>query len=143
MRTWTKTAGLLLPALLVICAGLVIAAPAWCEVEWDVRATVATKVAPLDVAAALNGKWIYVLTETGTVQIYDIEGKLSDTIDVGPGFDRIGVGPHEDRLYLSSRTNGNFQIVDLSVIYQIDTAGSPFKGPEAAPVVIAVFTDFE
>jgi hypothetical protein len=142
MRNRIKTVRLLL-AIAVLCASLVSATPVWCEVEWDVRATIATKAVPVDVAAALNGKWIYVLTDKGAVQIYDIEGQLSDTIDVGQGFDRISVGPHEDRLYLSSRANGSLQIVDLSVIYQIDVAGSPFKGPEGAPVVIAVYTDFE
>ncbi len=44
---------------------------------------------------------------------------------------------------LKSAQDKKIQIVALDFIQQINVSGSPYKGVDDAPVVIAVFSDFE
>ena len=112
-------------------------------VEWDVQRALNLKDAPLDVAVSLNGRWVFVLTQSGNVQIYTPDGRLEETIRVGPQVDQIRVGPWEDVLLLSSKADKTVQMVRMDFIRPVNIAGSPSKGPDDAPVVIAVFSDFE
>ena len=112
-------------------------------VEWDIQKTLNLKDAPLDVAVSLSGRWIFVLTQSGNVQMYTPDGRLEETIPVGPRVDGIRVGPREDLLLLSSKADKTVQMVLLDFIRPINVTGSPSKGPADAPVVIAVFSDFE
>ena len=64
-------------------------------------------------------------------------------MDVGQEYDRFWHIQGSDVLLLSSRKNKTVQILELNFVEQIDTSGSPFRGPENAPVVVAVFSDFE
>jgi len=113
------------------------------EVEWDVKKTFNLERPPLDLAASLNGKYIYVLTDQGSILIYSVEGKLEDKISVGKQVDGIKVGPWEDIILLTSKKKKEVQIVLLDFIKDIDLSNSPFKGPADAPVEIAVFSDFQ
>ncbi len=112
-------------------------------VEWDVAGTLNLKEKPRDAAMALNGKWIFVLTDKGEILIYSADGKLEDTISVGKGVEGIKVGPREDILLLTSGKEKKVQIITLDFIQEIDVSGSPFKGKADAPVVVATFNDFE
>ncbi|MEW6671447.1 MAG: hypothetical protein AB1427_07070 [Thermodesulfobacteriota bacterium] len=113
------------------------------EVEADIQRTLKLQEAPVDVAVSVNGKWLFVLTQTGSVQVYTPDGRLEGQLTVGNKVDGIRVGPREDLLLLTSRKNKTIQIVTLDFIRPINVSGSPFKGAEDAPVVIAVFSDFE
>ena len=113
------------------------------EVEWDVKKTLKLESPPVDLAASLNGKYIYVLTDQGSILIYSVEGKLEDKISVGRQVDGIRVGPWEDVILLTSKKNKQVQILLLEFIKDIDVSNSPFKGPVDAPVQIAVFSDFQ
>jgi hypothetical protein len=64
-------------------------------------------------------------------------------MDVGKGFDRLWHIQGSDVLLLSNREKKTVQIIELNFVEQIDISGSPFRGPENAPVVVAVFSDFE
>jgi hypothetical protein len=112
-------------------------------VEWDVAGTLNLKEKPRDAAIALNGKWIFVLTDTGEILIYTSDGKLEGTISVGRDVEGIKVGPREDILLLTSGKDKKVQIITLDFIQEIDVSGSPFKGKADAPVVVATFNDFE
>jgi hypothetical protein len=68
---------------------------------------------------------------------------LIDKIKVGKEIDQIQLSRLEDVLFLSSRENKTIQVVLLDFIQQINVFGSPFKGPVDAPVVIAIFSDFQ
>jgi hypothetical protein len=48
-----------------------------------------------------------------------------------------------DVLFLSSHKNKTVKIILLDFILDISIAGSPYKGPDTAPVVITVFSDFQ
>ena len=112
-------------------------------VEWNIHKTLKLDTQPLDVAVSQNGNSIFVLTESGKILIYSSDGSLKDKIDVGNHIDQIKSGPGEEWLFLSSRKNKTIEILHVDFIQHIDISGSPFKGPENAPVVIAVFSDFQ
>jgi hypothetical protein len=113
------------------------------EVEGDIQRTLKLQEAPVDVAVSLNGKWIYVLTQTGSIHIYTPDGRLEGEITVGSQVDGIRVGPREDLLLLTSKADKTVQVLALDFVQPINVSGSPFKGPDDAPVVIAIFSDFE
>jgi len=112
-------------------------------VEWNINKTLKLDAQPLDVAVSQNGNSIFVLTESGKILIYSSDGNLKDKIDVGNHVDQIKSGPGEEWLFLSSRKNKTIEILHVDFIQDIDISGSPFKGTENAPVVIAVFSDFQ
>ena len=94
-------------------------------------------------AVSQDGNLTFVLTDNGNVLIYDRVGNLTDTVEIGPHIDQIEIGPRGERLFAASRQNKTVEIITLDFIHEINTLGSPSKGPHAAPVVIAVFSDFE
>lgn len=112
-------------------------------VEWDIQRTLKLEEAPIDVAVSHNGRWIHILTDQRDILIYSADGKLNDIIPVGKSVDGIKVGPRENIFFLTSRKDKMVQVLVLEFIQNIDVSGSPFKGPADAPVVIAVFSDFQ
>ena len=113
------------------------------SLEWHIPKKLALESPPLDVAVSLSGKRMFVLTEKGEVQVHSPDGTLIGTIAVGHHVDRIRVGPREDLLLLVSRQNRAVETLVIDFIHDIDTAGSPFKGPDTAPVSVVVFSDFQ
>ena len=113
------------------------------QVEWDVQRTFNLEKPALDVAVSLNGRWVYVLIDQGEIHIYSHEGTRKGKISVGNSADGIKPGPAEDVLFISNRENKTLQVIMLDFIRNINTKGSPFKGPADAPVVMAVFSDFQ
>lgn len=131
---WLWMAGLLLMCMPAVCGA---------AVEWDLRTTLPTNETPLDVAVSEDGKYTFVLLENGRVEIFLESGKLEDTIDTGIPAVSITVAPAGDKLYMTDRSGKAVKVVALDFIQPINTAGAPFKGPESAPVVVAVFSDFQ
>ena len=113
------------------------------EVEWHLQSQLTLDESPLDTAVSLSEKWIFILSKKGEVLIYTRQGQLTGTLKVGRHIDQIKVGPRDDMLYLASSKEKTLDVVKLTFIQDIDVAGSPFKGPADAPVVIAVFSDFQ
>ena len=112
-------------------------------VEWDVYKTLKLDTTPIDVAITLDGRKIFILTDQGEVLIYSSSDKPEAKIEVGKHVDQIKIGPRGDTLILSSGKNKTVQVVSLDFVQKINTFGSPFKGSKDAPVVIAVFDDFQ
>jgi len=113
------------------------------NVEWNVYKTLQLEETPIDVAVSPDGRRIFVLTDRGEVVIYSSAGKIEAKIDVGQHVNQLKLVPKGDSLILSSGKNKTVEIVTLDFIQKINVSGSPFKGPEDAAVVIAVFDDFE
>ena len=128
--------------LAVICVPLA-SSPSRATVEWNVRETLKLDTPPRDVAVSKSGKRIYILTDQGTILLYSPAGNLMEKIPIGKHIDQIIDGPQEDILLLKSRQNKTVQILTLDFIKKINTKGSPFKGPADAPVLIAVFSEFQ
>ena len=112
-------------------------------VEISVEKTLKPDAAPIDVAVSADGRSIFVLTEAGSILVYDEQANLTDTIKVGPHVDQIEIDPSGERLIAASRRNKTVEIILLDFISDINTEGSPFAGPATAAVVVAVFSDFE
>jgi len=117
--------------------------PCFAVVEWSIQKKLQLEAPPVDVAISLNDKWMFVLNDRGEVLVFTRDGSLKEKIQVGKHIDQIKVGPRDNLLYLTSRKKKTVEIVELDFIQNINTAGAPYKGPADAPVVIAVFTDFE
>ncbi|MCP4667073.1 MAG: hypothetical protein GY849_11985 [Deltaproteobacteria bacterium] len=129
--------------MLALASVFAFSGPGFAQVEWQIRETFKLDAPPLDVAVSEGGKRLYVLTDNGTIIIFSSRGKVQDRIDVGNHVDDIEVGPREGLLFLKSRKRKTVEVVTLDFIRNINVSGSPFKGPADAPVVIAVFTDFQ
>ena len=112
------------------------------SVEWGLEHTLQMDQPPLDVAVSPDGKHIFVLTESG-IFVYSQDGKLEDKIDVGYPVDQMKIGPGGKQLFITSRKNKTVQVVTIDFIVDINVSGSPYKGRQDAPVVIAVFSDFQ
>ena len=117
--------------------------PVQAEVDWDVLKTLKINDTPLDVAFSSKHNYIYVLTAKGQILVFDPAGRQLDQMDAGGEFDQMRVVPGSDVLFLTSRKNRLVQIVQLGFVQQVNTSDSPFKGRPDAPVVIAVFSEFE
>ena len=135
--------------LIRLCLGLGMAVllatqvQANARVEWQIQNTLKTAEPPLDVAVAPNGQSIFVLTAGGNILVYDGEGQLQDTINVGSHIDQIRVGPGGEQLFASSRKNQTVEVIALNFIRKINISGSPIKGRKDAPVTLTVFSDFQ
>ena len=123
----------------------VLTAASWvlAAVEVTPQKTLKTEGVPVDVAVSQDGNLTFVLTDSGSVLIYDQMGNLTDTVEVGPYVDQIDIGPRGERLFVTSRKNKTVEIMTLDFIHEINTLGSPTKGPPEAQMVIAVFSDFQ
>ena len=113
------------------------------NVEWNVFKTMQLDATPIDVVLTPDGRRIFVLTDRGEVLIYSSLDKMEAKIEVGKHVDQIKLGPRGETLILKSGKNKTVQLVTVDFVQKINTRGSPFKGPEDAPVVIAVFDDFQ
>jgi len=113
------------------------------EVDTRVLQTLQLSATPLDMAIPGNGRYIYVLTSDAKLKIFRENGTLRDTIVVDPGVDQIKTGPREGQLFLLNSTSNRIQILNLAFVQEIPVDGSPTKGSSDAPVVVAVFTDFQ
>ena len=100
-------------------------------------------VQPLDIAASIDGKTIYVLAR-GEILIYSIdEGKVSSRIPIDRDFDKLSYADRNNVLILTSTTSKKLKIIQVDVIYKIAVDGLPFKGPADASVTLAVFEDYQ
>jgi DNA-binding beta-propeller fold protein YncE len=112
-------------------------------VEWEVLNTLKLETPPLDLAISPDGKAVFVLTREGNIHIYDVNGRLTDKIEVGEKIDQIKLDPQGKLLFATSRQNKTVKVIALDFIKQISTKGSPYKGLEDASVVITCFSDFQ
>ena len=113
------------------------------SVEWSILKTLQLEQTPIDVAVAPDGRRMFVLTEPGEIVIYSSTTQVEGKIDVGSHVDHIKLGPGGNTLILSSSENKTVEIINFDFIQEINVSGAPWKGPEDAPVVIAVFDDFQ
>jgi DNA-binding beta-propeller fold protein YncE len=142
MMKFKKTKLILLLTIALIpgafCGGL-----ASDNVEWNILKTLQLDATPIDVAITPDGERIYVLTDQGQILVYSSTQSVEGRIEVGKHVDQLKLGPRGDTLILSSGRNKTLQITTVDFIKNINTSGAPSKGREEAPIVIAVFDDFQ
>ena len=129
--------------LVFFIAGLLPAGGVQAQVETKVLQTLKLEKPPLDAVMSFDAKHIYVLVP-GELLVYAAEGgQLEDRVKLQGDFDTLRPTSRENQLLLGSRKENTLQVVTLDFVRNINTEGSPFKGPAKAPVVMAVFSDFE
>jgi hypothetical protein len=113
------------------------------DFEWTVTKHLKLEASPLDVAPSADGQWLFILAP-GDILVYSVkDDKVVKHIAVDKGFDRVIQSGSDGTLILSSRSGQALEIIQLGPVYKIDVSGLPFKGPEHAPVTIAVFSDYQ
>lgn len=127
--------------ILLICLGIL--SPVHAELEYNVLKTYKLEDQPVDMVFSATRNEIYVLNQKGELLIYAANGHLTEKINVDKVYDRLQLVEGSDILFLSSRKDKSIQVIQLDFVQKIDTLGSPFKGIENAPVVIAVFSEFQ
>ena len=131
------------PLIILICMAFISHSHAAGALEWEIVKTFDMDAAPVDMTLSPDGKQLFVLNDKGDILIFSSGSNPIGTIHVGAHVDRIKVVPGGNFIILGSRENKSVQLMSLDFIQNISAAGSPFKGPEGAPVTVAVFNDFE
>lgn len=134
--------------IIAVFFAAVVWQPVGAAVDGRINNTFSVEDSPLDIAVSVDGKWIFVLAEGGKVCVFSPDGELNDEIQVDPSMDRIDVtglaaAKLRNKIVLSSRKTGKVQEVLFDFVMEINTRGSPSRGPVGAPVVLALFTDFQ
>jgi len=113
------------------------------EVEKGASKTLKLDAKPIDMTVSADGKYTFILAEGGKILIFDSSGELKDTLTVSDSVMSIGTSPSGDFLLLADSKANTLEVLKISFIVDIDISGLPFKGPAAAPVVVAVFSDYQ
>lgn len=130
--------------MIIVLLGVVLFSfPAYAELEKSVAKRETLDKAPVDVAQSVSDGRLFVLLESGEVQIFSADGDQQERFQVGEGFTSLEVSPDGQRLYLGNPQKKQLQIVDISIVYQLPVNKSAIRGPENAPVTITVFSDFQ
>jgi hypothetical protein len=111
--------------------------------DWRILKDLDLKASPLDVAASVDGKWIFILVPGEIVVFSNLDGTVAERIPVAKEFDRIAALLRPDLLTIASSTKKNLQILQIEPVLKIDISSLPFKGPEQAPVTVVVFDDYQ
>jgi hypothetical protein len=135
---------LLLWVVIGLAGSLLVAAPVIpADLDWTVTRHLKLEASPLEVAPSAGGQWIFILTP-GEILVYSVnQDKVVKHIPVDKAFDRVTQSPSDNALILSSRSGQALEIIQWEPVYRIDVSGLPFKGPEHAPVTVAVFGDYQ
>lgn len=128
---------------LALLAAALVPRGAVAAVQGEVVKTLPMTAAPLDVAASADGRWTFVLLPGGEVRVYSAVGELQGSLQVGESAERIAPSPQGDRLFVTHRAPEEVAVVAVDFVYPVEVTGSPYKGPVDAPVVVAVFSDFQ
>ncbi len=133
-----RNIGILLVALIFCFSGLVMA-----EVEMGQAKTFKLDAKPIDITTSADGTYTFVLAEGGKVFIIDSSGTVKDALTVSESVVSIGTSPEGDFLLLADSKSNTLEVVKISFVVDVDISGLPFKGPANAPVVVAVFSDYQ
>jgi protein-disulfide isomerase len=129
--------------LLVIISWVSVPQFIYAEIDMTLIKQTNLDVQPLDIAASVDGKMIYVLAR-GEILVYSIdEDKVSNRIPIDKDFDKLTYAAKDNVLILTSSSSKTLKIIQVDFIYNIAIDGLPFKGPADAAVTIAVFDDYQ
>jgi thiol-disulfide isomerase/thioredoxin len=113
------------------------------SLEWEIVQQWQLPASPIDIVHSLDGKYVFVLTNSQQVLIFTPDGKLEGTLPVDEGVTAIDIAPRAELLYLIDSKKNSFSTLTINFVKEINTAGSPSRGPQDAPVTVVLFTDFE
>ena len=129
--------------ILLIALFFCFSAMAQAEVEKGASKILKLDAKPIDMAVSADGKYTFILAAGGKILILDNAGQLKDTLQVSESVVSIGTSPGGDSLLLADSKSDTLELLQISFVVDIDISGLPYKGPADAPVVIAVFSDYQ
>ena len=100
-------------AILLLSVWMVSVPLGFATVDWEILNTLQLEAAPLDVAISPDGKSVFVLTNDGSINIYSVDGRFRDKIEVGKQIDQIKLGPTGERLFAASRKSKTVKVISL------------------------------
>jgi len=112
-------------------------------IDTSVTASWKLDAKPLGIVHSLDNKRVFILGADNKVHIYSSEGVKQGTIPVDKGVTAIDIAPRGEMLYLINSQDNSFTSLSVNFTTDIDITGAPFLGKENAPVVMALFTDFQ
>jgi len=127
----------------ILLLGLICPWSASAAVEWQLEQIINLDKKPIDMVMSARGTYLFVLTDDGIVHVFDSDGSIKGEIDVEKHVDRIASGPDENILILKSKKNKEIRKISIDFLENINVKGLPYKGNADAPVVIAVYTDYQ
>ena len=117
--------------------------PAQAAFEWKEVRALPIEGQALATAASADGQWLYVLTP-GEVLIYALgDYRIESRIPIDAAIDQLIYSPTTNSLILSGKTSKVIRVIQLEQVHAFTYEGLAFKGPENAPVTIAVFSDYQ
>ena len=138
-----KKAKLLGIFLVILIGGMSASGIVHADVDWTIISDIDIGAQPLDVAATLDGKLIFILAP-GEILVHAVsKNKITSRIPVPGDFDKLTYSANNDTLILTSSTLKKLKIIRVDRVHEIDISGLPFDGPEGAPVLIAAFDDYQ
>jgi len=138
-KTLTLCALLLLPSLL----GAQTLPSSSESVDWNIKAKWKIDAKPIDLVHSLDNKKVFILADDGNIHVFSAEGAKLGRIPIDKGVTAIDIEPRGNLVYLINGEDNTFTSLTVSFTTTIDVTGSPFLGNENAPVVLAVFSDFQ
>lgn len=112
-------------------------------IDTSVIATWKIDAKPLDLVHTLDNKRVFILGDDSKVHIFSTGGEKQGSIEVDKGVTAIDIAPRGELLYLVNQKDNSFTSLSVSFTTTIDITGAPFLGNESAPVVLALFSDFQ
>jgi hypothetical protein len=135
--------GLTTAALALMTMAIASPPAAYGEIEWNVKKQLKLDATPLDAATSADGKNVYVLTP-GEVLVYGLpEYGLVTRIPVDKALDRMTYSARDNRLILMSGADRTVKVLQLETVHRFSLDGLFVKGPQNAPVTLAVFSDYQ
>jgi len=113
------------------------------SIDWQQISNWKLEVKPLAMVHTLDNQKVYILGDDHKVHVYTTQGVKLGSIPVDEGVTAIDIAPRGEMLYLINGENNSFTSLAISFVTPIDVTGAPFLGNENAPVVLAVFSDFQ
>jgi hypothetical protein len=141
MKRFPNVPVLIIMLLLFIAASSLMAQPV--DIDWTLMKQFHVADRPLDIAISADGSLLFVLTP-GKIAVYsnfaDVPFKQ---MSFEEEFDRMTYSDNTSTLILTNAATQTVKILEIDLVQKISTEGSPVKGPENAPVTLAVFDDYQ
>lgn len=113
------------------------------DIDWLPLNQVELESPALDVEITPDNDLIFVLL-SGKVVVYEKTGNRQlNQIPVDERYNRLAYAAETEALVLTSSISNALKVIHIDRVYDISIEGSPFSGPENAPVTIIVFDDYE
>lgn len=120
----------------------VLASPAVASTEWSLKRQLNLEAAPLDISSSSDGKLVYVLVP-GKILIYSVsENKVIDFLSVDKSADML-ISGRDNSFIVSNTAEKTLKVYQLETRQKIDITGLPYKGPGNAPILVAVYSDYQ